>query len=175
MLIKATGMKYHHGIRAIENAFFEPAQSPEEDEAMKLVKHLLESKGSEIWSIDPGDTVLDAIKLMAEKGIGALLVMQGEELTGILSERDYARKVILQGRASNNTAVREIMTDKVFCTNPEHSVDECMSLMTEKRIRHLPVVDGGSVIGVLSIGDLVKAKIEDQQFQIQQLENYITA
>lgn len=142
---------------------------------MKLVKHILENKGNDIYSIEPGDSVLDAIKKMAEKGVGALLVMQGEELTGILSERDYARKVILQGKSSNRTAVREIMTDKVFSTYPEQSVDECMNLMTEKRIRHLPVVDGGSVVGVLSIGDLVKAKIEDQEFHIRQLENYITA
>lgn len=142
---------------------------------MKLVKHILENKGDEIYSIEPGDSVLDAIKIMAEKGVGALLVMHGEELTGILSERDYARKVILQGRSSNRTAVREIMTDKVFSTNPEQSVEECMAIMTEKRIRHLPVVDEGSVVGVLSIGDLVKAKIEEQEYQIRQLENYITA
>ncbi|MCO6511096.1 MAG: CBS domain-containing protein [Aridibacter famidurans] len=142
---------------------------------MKLVKHLLEQKGNEIWSIEPDRSVLDAIKMMAEKGIGALLVMDGEQLTGILSERDYARKVILQGRSSRDTAVREIMTDKVFSTNPERSVEECMALMTEKRIRHLPVVNSGAVIGVLSIGDLVKAKIEEQEFQIKQLESYITA
>lgn len=142
---------------------------------MKLVKHLLEEKGNEIWSIEPHRSVLDAIKMMAEKGIGALLVMDGEQLTGILSERDYARKVILQGRSSRDTAVREIMTDKVFSTNPERSVEECMALMTEKRIRHLPVVNSGAVIGVLSIGDLVKAKIEEQEFQIKQLESYITA
>ncbi|QQS40507.1 MAG: CBS domain-containing protein [Acidobacteriota bacterium] len=142
---------------------------------MKLVKHLLEEKGNEIWSIEPDRSVLDAIKMMAEKGIGALLVMDGEQLTGILSERDYARKVILQGRSSRETAVREIMTDKVFSTAPERSVEECMALMTEKRIRHLPVVNSGAVIGVLSIGDLVKAKIEEQEFQIKQLESYITA
>lgn len=142
---------------------------------MKLVKHLLEEKGNDIWSIEPDRSVLDAIKMMAEKGIGALLVMDGKQLTGILSERDYARKVILQGRSSKDTAVREIMTDKVFSATPERSVEECMALMTDKRIRHLPVVDGGSVIGVLSIGDLVKAKIEEQEFQIKQLENYITA
>lgn len=142
---------------------------------MKLVKHILENKGDEIYSIGPGDSVLDAIKMMAEKGVGALLVMNGQELTGILSERDYARKVILQGRSSNHTAVREIMTDKVFSTDPDQSVEECMAVMTEKRIRHLPVVNGGSVVGVLSIGDLVKAKIEEQEYQIKQLENYITA
>ncbi|HUF05589.1 MAG TPA: CBS domain-containing protein [Aridibacter sp.] len=142
---------------------------------MKLVKHLLEEKGNDIWSIEPDRSVLDAIRMMAEKGIGALLIMKGDELMGILSERDYARKVILQGRSSKETSVHEIMTDKVFCTSPESSVEECMALMTEKRIRHLPVVNSGAVIGVLSIGDLVKAKIEEQEFQIKQLENYITA
>jgi CBS domain-containing protein len=142
---------------------------------MKLVKHLLETKGDEIWSIEPDASVLDAIKVMAEKGIGALLVMRGAELAGIVSERDYARKVILQGRSSNQTAVREIMTDKVFSTHLEDSIDECLSLMTDKRIRHLPIVEGGAVVGVLSIGDLVKAKIEEQQFHIEQLQNYITA
>lgn len=142
---------------------------------MKLVKHILEEKGNDIFSIEPDRSVLDAIKMMAEKGIGALLVMDGTDLTGILSERDYARKVILQGRSSKDTAVREIMTDKVFSTNPERSVEECMAVMTRQRIRHLPVVDSGAVIGVLSIGDLVKAKIEEQEFKIKQLENYITA
>ncbi len=142
---------------------------------MKLVKHILEQKGNEIWSIEPDNSVLDAIRMMAEKGVGALLVMSGEELQGILSERDYARKVILQGRSSRETAVNEIMTDKVFSTAPETSIDDCMSLMTEKRIRHLPVVDSGAVVGVLSIGDLVKAKIEEQEFHIRQLESYITA
>ena len=142
---------------------------------MKRARHLLENKGSEIWSITPDASVLDAIKMMAEKGIGALLVMEGAELTGIVSERDYARKVILQGRSSRETPVREIMTDKVFSATLENSIDECMALMTDKRVRHLPVVDGGSVVGVLSIGDLVKAKIDEQQFHIEQLENYITA
>ena len=142
---------------------------------MKLVKHILERKGNEVYAIEPGRSVLEAIKMMAEKGIGALLVMSGSELEGILSERDYARKVILQGRSSKDTEVREIMTDKVFFTDPECSIDECMSLMTEKRIRHLPVITEGEVTGVLSIGDLVKAKIEEQEFQIRELERYITA
>jgi len=142
---------------------------------MKRARHLLENKGSEIWSITPDASVLDAIKMMAEKGIGALLVMEGAALTGIVSERDYARKVILQGRSSRETPVREIMTDKVFSATPDNSIDECMALMTDKRVRHLPVVDGGNVIGVLSIGDLVAAKIDEQQFHIEQLQNYITA
>lgn len=142
---------------------------------MKRARHLLESKGNEIWSIGPEASVLDAIKMMAEKGIGALLVMEGADLTGVVSERDYARKVILQGRSSRETPVREIMTDKVFLAAPDNTIDECLALMTDKRIRHLPVVEGESVIGVLSIGDLVKAKIDEQQFHIEQLQNYITA
>ena len=142
---------------------------------MKRARHLLESKGNEIWSIGPEASVLDAIKMMAEKGIGALLVMEGAALTGVVSERDYARKVILQGRSSRETPVREIMTDKVFSATPDETIDGCMALMTDKRIRHLPVVEGESVIGVLSIGDLVKAKIDEQQFHIEQLQNYITA
>jgi CBS domain-containing protein len=142
---------------------------------MKRARHLLENKGSDIWSIAPDASVLDAIKMMAEKGIGALLVMEGAALTGIVSERDYARKVILQGRSSRETPVREIMTDKVFSATPDNSVDDCLALMTDKRVRHLPVVEGGSVVGVLSIGDLVKAKIDEQQYHIEQLQNYITA
>lgn len=168
-------MAYYLGIAVGPVPLDQTREAHLEEKAMKLVKHLLEEKGNEIWSIEPDRSVLDAIKMMAEKGIGALLVMDGEQLTGILSERDYARKVILQGRSSRETAVREIMTDKVFSTAPERSVEECMALMTEKRIRHLPVVNSGAVIGVLSIGDLVKAKIEEQEFQIKQLESYITA
>lgn len=175
MLIKPSRMAYYLRIEVVPVPLGQSCRTRLEEKAMKLVKHLLEEKGNEIWSIEPDRSVLDAIKMMAEKGIGALLVMDGEQLTGILSERDYARKVILQGRSSSDTAVREIMTDKVFSTAPERSVEECMALMTEKRIRHLPVVNSGAVIGVLSIGDLVKAKIEEQEFQIKQLENYITA
>ena len=142
---------------------------------MKLVKHILDTKGSDIWHIAPDDSVLDAIKLMAEKGIGALLVMDGERLSGIVSERDYARKIILQGRSSRETPVREIMTAEVVSTEPLETVEGCMKLMTDRRIRHLPVVEEGKVVGVLSIGDLVKAIIADQQFTIEQLENYITS
>lgn len=175
MLIKLPPWHIITGSATIRQPISQPTEASTEGNAMKLVKHILENKGDEIYSIGPGDSVLDAIKMMAEKGVGALLVMNGQELTGILSERDYARKVILQGRSSNHTAVREIMTDKVFSTDPDQSVEECMAVMTEKRIRHLPVVNGGSVVGVLSIGDLVKAKIEEQEYQIKQLENYITA
>jgi CBS domain-containing protein len=141
---------------------------------MKLVKHLLASKGSDIWHVAPDDSVLSAIKMMAEKRVGALLVMDGEKLAGIVSERDYARKVILKGRSSEKTPVRDIMTAEVVCVAPEQTVEECMSLMTENRVRHLPVTQGEKVVGVLSIGDLVKAIIEDQHFTIKQLEAYIT-
>lgn len=141
---------------------------------MKLVKHILDSKGQDIWHISSEDSVLDAIKLMAEKKIGALLVMNDKNLDGVVSERDYARKVILKGKSSRETPVGDIMTDKVIITNSQETVEKCMALMTRNRIRHLPVVEDGKVIGVLSIGDLVKAIIEDQQFQIEQLESYIS-
>jgi CBS domain-containing protein len=142
---------------------------------MKLVRHILDTKGDEIWHTTPEDSVLDAIKLMAEKKIGALLVMENENLSGIVSERDYARKVILQGKSSKETPVKDIMTAEVTVVNPQETVEKCMSLMTEKRMRHLPVVEDGKVIGVVSIGDLVKAIIAEQQFQIEQLESYIAS
>lgn len=140
---------------------------------MKLVRHILDTKGNEIWHTTPEDSVLDAIKLMAEKKIGALLVMENENLSGIVSERDYARKVILQGKSSRETPVKDIMTAEVTIIDPQETVEKCMSLMTEKRMRHLPVVEDGKVIGVVSIGDLVKAIIAEQQFHIEQLESYI--
>ncbi len=140
---------------------------------MKTVSQLLQGKGSSVWSVTPEASVFDALKLMAEKNVGALLVMSDGKLRGILSERDYARKVILLGKSSQEIAVRDIMSDKVVCVGPEQTVDECMALMSGKRIRHLPVLAGGQVIGVLSIGDLVKALIEEQQQTIQQLESYI--
>lgn len=140
---------------------------------MKLVRNILASKGSGIWSIAPDDSVLDAIKMMAEKRVGALLVMQDERLVGIISERDYARKVILLGRASETTRVSEIMTTDLICTAPDETVENCMSLMTEHHIRHLPVIENEKVVGILSIGDLVKTIIEDQHFTIKQLEMYI--
>jgi CBS domain-containing protein len=142
---------------------------------MKLVKHIIDTKGNEIWHIAPDNSVLDAIKLMAEKGIGALLVMENENLVGIVSERDYARKVILQGKSSRETPVSEIMTAEVFSTEPLETVEDCMKLMTDKRIRHLPVLENEKVVGVLSIGDLVKAIIAEREFTIRQLENYITS
>jgi CBS domain-containing protein len=141
---------------------------------MKSVAQLLKAKnGGIIYSISPNASVLDGVKMLAEKGIGAILVMEGDKLVGIFSERDYARKIILQGKSSKDTKVREIMTSNVLCVNPDQTNEECMALMTNKRIRHLPVLDGGKVVGVLSIGDLVKDIISEQQFLIQQLEHYI--
>ncbi|KRE99961.1 histidine kinase [Frateuria sp. Soil773] len=142
---------------------------------MRQVKHLLESKGSEIYAIAPEAPVLEAIKHMAERRVGALLVMRGERLVGIVSERDYARKVILQGRASAQTAVAEIMSSPALTVSADTDVFDCMRLCTDSRVRHLPVVDGESVIGVISIGDLVKAVIDSQAEQIEQLQRYITS
>ncbi len=141
---------------------------------MKLIKHLLDRKGRHIISIKPDDSVLDAIRLMAEKGIGSLVVMEDQEMLGIMSERDYARKVIIKGRSSESTAVSEIMTANVFTTSSSETVNDCMSVMTEKKIRHLPVVEDNAVIGMISIGDLVEAIIADQQEEIEQLEHYIS-
>jgi CBS domain-containing protein len=142
---------------------------------MRQVKHLLETKGGQVFAIAPEVPVLEAIKHMAEKQVGALLVMQGERLVGILSERDYARKVILQGRSSAQTSVGEIMSSPALTIGPETDVFDCMRLCTDSRIRHLPVVDGDTVIGVISIGDLVKAVIDSQAEQIEQLQRYITS
>jgi len=141
---------------------------------MRTVRAILETKGHDVWSIEPSALVYDAMKLMADKEIGALLVLEGAKLAGIVSERDYARKIILQGRSSLTTEVREIMTSRVVYVEPERNIEECMALMTDKRIRHLPVVEAGQLCGVISIGDLVKAIIAEQQFIIQQLERYIT-
>jgi CBS domain-containing protein len=140
---------------------------------MITVRQLLDRKGRAIYSVSPSDPVLAAIRLMADHHIGALLVMQGDTLTGILSERDYARKVILLGRAADQTSVSQIMTSQVTTIAPEDTVDHCMRIVTEQRIRHLPVVENNRVVGVVSIGDLVKAVIEDQQHTIEQLESYI--
>jgi CBS domain-containing protein len=140
---------------------------------MDTVHKLLESKGSEVWSVGPEASVFEAIELMAEKGCGALLVMSGRELAGIISERDYARKVILAGRSSRTTRVREIMSSPVVTADPSHKVEQCLSMMTDKRIRHLPITDAGKVVGMVSIGDLVKAIIAEQKFLISQLEQYI--
>jgi CBS domain-containing protein len=140
---------------------------------MKTVRQIIEAKTHKVLAISPDATVYDALKLMAERDVGALVVMDGERLAGIFSERDYARKVILHGKASKDTTVREIMTEKVLCVRPEQTMDQCMALMTDKRVRHLPVLDHKHVIGVISIGDVVKEVISEQQFMIEQLEQYI--
>ncbi len=140
---------------------------------MTHVRHLLDRKGRAIYSVKPDDPVLEAIRVMAEHHVGALLVMEGARLVGIVSERDYARKIILKGRSSADTPVSQIMSSPVLTVVPQNSVQECMELMTEHRVRHLPVVESGRVIGVVSIGDLVKAVIQDQQETIEQLESYI--
>ena len=142
---------------------------------MSQVKHLLESKGNTIFSIAPEAPVLEAIKHMAEHRVGALLVMRGEKLVGVLSERDYARKVILQGRSSAQTAVSDIMSSEPLTVGPDTDVFDCMRLCTDSRIRHLPVIQGDKVIGVISIGDLVKAVIDAQAEQIEHLQRYITS
>jgi CBS domain-containing protein len=140
---------------------------------MKTVAQILKLKRAGVISIRPDVPVLDALKLLAEKDIGAVLVMDGPRLVGIVSERDYARKVALKGKSSSDTPVSEIMTREVVCVTPAQTNEECMALVTEKRARHLPVIDNGRVVGVLSIGDLVKDAISEQQFIIDQLEHYI--
>jgi CBS domain-containing protein len=142
---------------------------------MRTVRHLLEAKAPEVFAIGPDAPVLDAIRLMAEKRIGAVLVMEGSRLAGILSERDYARKIVLQGRSSADTPVRDIMTGQVVTVGLADTTDHCMQIVTERRIRHLPVLDGDAVLGVVSIGDLVKAVIEDHQLELDQLQRYIAS
>jgi CBS domain-containing protein len=140
---------------------------------MHTAHDILRSKGHTVWAVPPASTVLEALGVMAEHDIGAVLVLDGDKLVGIFSERDYARKVVLAGRSSKESQVKEVMTHHVVCVAPHRSVDECMGLMTQKRLRHLPVVDHKRVIGIVSIGDLVKATIDDQQFTIAQLQSYI--
>jgi len=140
---------------------------------MALVSALIKHKGRLIYSVPPEAPVLEAIKVMAEHGVGALLVMQGDKLLGVVSERDYARKVILKGRSSSETNVSQIMSAPVLTVRPDQSVNDCMRIMTENRVRHLPVVEGERVVGVLSIGDLVRTVVEEQQQTIAQLEQYI--
>lgn len=140
---------------------------------MQTVGQLLDEKGRSIFAVRPDNTMFEAITEMAERGVGALLVMDGEALVGVISERDYARKVVLKGRSSKETPVQDAMTAKVISTDEHATVDACMRQMTDHRIRHLPVLRDGKVVGMLSIGDLVKAIISDQQFQIEQLSSYI--
>jgi CBS domain-containing protein len=142
---------------------------------MSTIRKLLDSKGRNAWSIAPGASVFEAIKLMAEKHVGALVVLEDGKLVGIVSERDYARKVILEGKASKETLTQEIMTRRVLYVGQDKTIQECMALMTEKRIRHLPVLEGDHVEGVVSLGDLVKEIIAEQQFIIEQLESYINS
>ncbi|NND14300.1 MAG: CBS domain-containing protein [Acidimicrobiia bacterium] len=141
----------------------------------KTVAHLLDGKGTDVWAVDVDATVYEALQMMAEKNLGALIVLKNGELAGIMSERDYARKVILLDRISRETRVAEIMTADVITVSPLQSVNDCMELMTEHRIRHLPVVEGGKLTGVVSIGDVVKGVIAQQEALIIQLEQYITS
>ena len=141
---------------------------------MKTVSRLLKLKGQDIWSLPPDASVYRAIEMMAQKEVGALLVMEGERLVGIVSERDYARRVILKGKSSRDTQIREIMSFPVVCARPELTIEETMAIMTEKHIRHLPVVVEDRVLGMISIGDVVRNIIEEEEFEIQQLTNYIT-
>jgi CBS domain-containing protein len=140
---------------------------------MKTVKQLLSAKGSQVYSIGPDAKVYEALESMAEKDVGALLVTEGSRLVGIISERDYARKVRLQGKWSSDVLVREIMTEDVVTVDPSRTVEECMAIVTRQRVRHLPVCDGERLVGVISIGDLVKEVIAEQQETIKQLESYI--
>jgi len=141
---------------------------------MKTVAQVLRTKGHKILSVAPDIPVFEALEVMAEKNVGALLVLEGERLVGIFSERDYARKVILKGKASKETPVREIMSSHVLYIRPEQTIEDCMALMTDKRVRHLPVMEAEKLVGVISIGDVVKAVIAEQEFMIEQLQNYIT-
>lgn len=142
---------------------------------MKTAQEVLNQKGRDVFSIGPDDSVLEALRVMAEHEVGALPVVHGERLVGLISERDYARRVILLDRSSHKTLVHEIMMKRVVYVELEHTVEECMALMTDKRVRHLPVLEHGRLVGMLSIGDLVKAIIDEQQFIISQLELYIAS
>jgi len=141
---------------------------------MFTVKNILDEKGCNVWTISPEAKIIDALKLMAEKGLGALVVTYKNQVVGIISERDYARKVILRGRSSLDTPVKEIMTTQVFFVTTDMSAEECMALMTKKHIRHLPVIDEGKLTGLVSIGDIVKTVISEQKITIENLQNYIT-
>ncbi len=140
---------------------------------MHQVRHILQLKGKCIWTISPDDTVFEALRLMATKDVGALLVMEGDRMAGVVSERDYARKVILKGRTSRDTLVRDIMTSEVITIHPDQTLEECVDLMTENRVRHLPVVENGRVIGVISIGDVLKAIIYHQRQVISEMEQKV--
>jgi CBS domain-containing protein len=142
---------------------------------MKTVRQVLDAKGSSVHTVSPQSTVFDALKIMAEKNVGALVVTEGKGLIGLISERDYARKVVLLGRVSKDTPVSDIMTREVVCVDVGKAVDECMAIMTQGHFRHLPVMDDGGLVGIISIGDVVKSLLDHQQFTIEQLEQYIGA
>ena len=141
---------------------------------MNFVTEILKTKGREVWTVSPDSPVYDALQVMADKNVGALMVLERDEVVGVFSERDYARKIILKGKASKDTLVREIMSTELVWVRPNQTIEVCMNLMTNKRIRHLAVLDEGRLVGVISIGDVVKAIISEQEFTIQQLEHYIT-
>ena len=141
---------------------------------MTTVRNILQDKGQKVQSASPDMLVIDALRIMAENNVGALVVVKGDEVAGIFSERDYARKLVLKGKSHDNTAIKEIMTPNVITVKPEQSMDDCMTLMTSKRIRHLPVVEDRKLVGIISIGDVVKAVISEKEQLIKQLENYIT-
>ena len=140
---------------------------------MRTVRDILQFKGETVWSVGPDDTVLHALGVMAEHEIGAVLVLEGDAVLGILTERDYARKVVLAGRSSKQSAIREVMTHDVICVEPERTIDECLAIMSEERVRHLPVLDGKHLTGLVSIGDLVRATISEQEQVIEHLQTYI--
>jgi CBS domain-containing protein len=146
-----------------------------EENCMRTVEELLARKGRDVWHVKPGTSIYDALKLMNEKNVGAVLVGDAGFLAGIFSERDYARKVVLEGKSSRETPVDEAMTPRVTCVHPDQPIEECMALMTDKRVRHLPVIEQDQVVGVISIGDVVQAIISKQEYIIEQLEHYITA
>jgi CBS domain-containing protein len=141
---------------------------------MKTVADILQTKGSEVWTIPPETIVFDALKTMADRNVGALVVLEGPKVIGILSERDYARKVILHGKSSRELKAREIMSTHVYFVSPKENIEECMAIFTDKRVRHLPVLQNDELIGIISIGDIVKAVIAEQEYTIKHLENYIT-
>ncbi len=142
---------------------------------MKFVSEILKGKGRDVWTVSPDSTVYDALQVMADKNVGALMVLEDDQVVGVFSERDYARKVILKGKASKNTPVSEIMSTELVWVRPDQTIEDCMNLMTNRRIRHLAVLEKGRPVGVISIGDVVKAIISEQEFTIQQLEHYITS
>lgn len=142
---------------------------------MNFVTEILKTKGRDVWTVSPDSAVYDALQVMADKNVGALMVLEGDKLVGVFSERDYARKVFLKGKASKDTRVSEIMTTNPVWVGLDQTIEACMNLMTNKKVRHLPVLDEGRLVGVVSIGDIIKAVISEQEFTIQQLEHYITS